>query len=990
MKQMLSGLAEAHSQGVVHRDLKPQNVMVDESGLLRIMDFGIARTADTATLTGSGEMMGTPDYISPEQVKGETTTAASDLYSVGIILYEILTGEVPFKGDTAISKVVARLQVKPALPRTLNPEIPPYLERIVSKLMEVDPELRYKTAEEVLQDLEREQVDSSFFLRTRKALLRHKGLIAAVLVGSFGLGGWLLTRNPNGEVQADVPVTTIAILPFQNMMGNSELAWMETGIQEMLITDISQSATLRPLLEDRIRRILRELGSNGQTSFDENTLEVISDMAAADYVLHGRFLESEGRFRVDMTLRDTATGVGTPMRMDGKANEIFTLVDAVTERISSELDLDSLFDRNRPISEVATSSLAAFQAYQRGVSDMQDGRNQAAIAALQEAVQIDATFAMAHARLAEAHWNLGDAVPAKAFIEKANEVSHEHPLPLSERFQIHAIAARINDDPDTAIEAYRKLSEFYPTDPDVMLGLAAALESTGEMNEALETYREIAEENPTYGAPLLGLGRMLVTVGRPKEAIPFLERAVESGEFKDDLESLGMLHSILGVAYKDIDDQRKAIEHFEISLSARRTVGDRRGTIATLVNMAAARRKLRQYNEASALLIEAAKEATEWEIPSMESAALMNLGSIALEQDRLAEALDYYRTSLDIELRLKQDNEIAYRLDWIAEVYRRIGLFVESLVYLEQARIRLEGVDEPPEKAFNLRILADVQRARGQLNEAVQALLTAIPVFQERHELEELARARSVLADIFIVQGRFAEALQLIEQGLEDFREGGVHLATMNLKYADLLVEAGNSEMAENKLNAALTAAGPAYERLPDFEYVRGRLMIARREGEASRLLRSASEQGRRKGDLILSGRASIALARALTEQGETAAARSHLSQVLDASRSTRTREVQASAALALAELDLAAGRLSECGALLEEARKLATEFQGKPLLRLVHYNLLNLAMKRGDTESAERARREVENLTKWLKQQLPYQNFGRNPDSRSASAGSP
>ncbi len=192
MKQMLSGLAEAHSQGVVHRDLKPQNIMVDRDGLLRIMDFGIARTADTATLTGSGEMMGTPDYISPEQVKGETTNAQSDLYSAGIILYELLTGDVPFKGDTAISKVVARLQVKPTPPRTLNPQIPPYLERIILKLMEVDPDLRYKTAEEVLQDLEREQVDSSLFLRTRKAVLRRKGWIAAVLLGSISLGVWVL------------------------------------------------------------------------------------------------------------------------------------------------------------------------------------------------------------------------------------------------------------------------------------------------------------------------------------------------------------------------------------------------------------------------------------------------------------------------------------------------------------------------------------------------------------------------------------------------------------------------------------------------------------------------------------------------------------------------------------------------------------------------------------------------------------------------------
>jgi serine/threonine protein kinase len=268
LKQMLSGLAEAHSQGVIHRDLKPHNVMVDESGVIRIMDFGIARTADTATLTGSGEMMGTPDYISPEQVKGETATAQSDLFSVGVILYELLTGDVPFKGDTAISKVVARLQVTPTPPRTLNPEIPPYLERIILKLMEVDLDLRYKTADEVLQDLEREQVGR--LSPSRGFSAGRAG--AAVLAGSLGLGAWVATRRPEGEASTEVRATTIAILPFHNMTGNPELAWMENGIQEMLITDVSQSKALRPVLRDRVDRILHELGKDGQSRFDQQTL----------------------------------------------------------------------------------------------------------------------------------------------------------------------------------------------------------------------------------------------------------------------------------------------------------------------------------------------------------------------------------------------------------------------------------------------------------------------------------------------------------------------------------------------------------------------------------------------------------------------------------------------------------------------------------------------------------------------------------------------
>ena len=170
MKQMLLGLAEAHSEGVVHRDLKPQNVMVDGGGVLRIMDFGIARTADSATITGTSEMMGTPDYISPEQVKGEKADAKSDLYSFGIILYELLTGETPFSGETAVSKIVARLQTTPKPPRSLNAEIPGYLERIIVKCLEVDPELRYASAEEVLKDVEREQVDRSLWPRVRKAI----------------------------------------------------------------------------------------------------------------------------------------------------------------------------------------------------------------------------------------------------------------------------------------------------------------------------------------------------------------------------------------------------------------------------------------------------------------------------------------------------------------------------------------------------------------------------------------------------------------------------------------------------------------------------------------------------------------------------------------------------------------------------------------------------------------------------------------------------
>ena len=415
LTQMLGALEEAHSQGVIHRDLKPENMMIDPEGVLRIMDFGIARSAqDTGGMTAQGMMIGTPDYMSPEQVRGEKAGAQSDLFSFEVILYEMLTGQLPFQGDTAATRVMMRLTRKPPSPREIEGQVPQHMESIVLKCLEIDPELRYKNAQEVLEDLRQEQVDRSLALKIRRAVAQNKLGLAAVVAIVLAVGAGVhfanKVENPTPDVSEEVNATTIAILPFTNASRAEELEWMRTGLSEMLVTDISQSRYVRPLPGGRVMKVLDELGLSDQTRYDDASLESISERARVQSVLYGQFVESGGSLRLDLTLRQAVSGVPIPIKVEGDSSELFSLVDQITTQIKQQLDLTPeqlREDTDRPMAEVSTASLDALRAYQAGLAELQRGENQAAIPLLTEAIEQDTNFAMAHAKLADAYLKAG-------------------------------------------------------------------------------------------------------------------------------------------------------------------------------------------------------------------------------------------------------------------------------------------------------------------------------------------------------------------------------------------------------------------------------------------------------------------------------------------------------------------------------------------------------------------------------------------------------
>jgi len=533
-QQLCSALEAAHGEGVIHRDLKPQNILIDHSGNAYISDFGLAKSleASAAMMTRTGALLGTPRYMSPEQVEGKSADHRSDLYALGLIMYEMVTGDLPFTGESVYQVMYQRLREDPKDPKLINPEVPNYLSRVILRCLERDPERRYQSAHEIIQDLNAPRTPATFFRlpsfmprrRTRRWVLAvGAALLGLALVLSIPAARRLMIRTqPSAEKPAairGVPSLEegkyVAVLPFR-VLGSSSLGYLGEGLRDALSAKLFQLQGIHIASEESVQ----QAGKSG-------SLEKIASELGANLIVEGTIQEAPGRIAIIANLHDITNGrLLWSEEFPGVPQDVLTLEDEIYTDLVRALNLKPSNEEMARASRRPTENEEAYDLYLKGRDAMRAQQNvknvQTAIDYYSQALQRDPGFALAYAGTADASLTMYSSTKDRFWAQKALAAAQQ--------------AQRLNNNL-----------------PEVHWSLGSVYSATGRNAEAIGELDRALKLAPNSDEAYRRLGRAYLASGRNGEAIQVYERAVQLNPY------YWLNYNALGQAYFQSGDNEKAL-----------------------------------------------------------------------------------------------------------------------------------------------------------------------------------------------------------------------------------------------------------------------------------------------------------------------------------------------------------------------------------------------------------------------------------------------
>ncbi len=956
-RQVAHGLAAAHAKGVVHRDLKPANILLDAQGNAYISDFGVARSLASsglsqAGLTGMGTVVGTPDYLSPEQARGEAVDARSDLYALGLILYEMLAGKLPFAGGTLVETMAQRMVRAPESIDTARPGLPRWLARLVDRLLRPQPAHRLQSAAEVVTAIDRRELARD--LRPRRSAWIGLAAVLVLAAGAAGFWQWRMQSPAVQALAASAPLDRLLVLP---LAGSGDAA-RDAALGAHLHLALASTPGFAIVDEDRSLHALRQVDPAGNGTPDAATLR---REAAAQRIVQPRLVRQGAQWRLeaDAIGADGQQGgalAGPPAADPAGALRAWLADPAVRQALGLPATPGAL---------ALPASTAALDAYGAGLLARRAGRLGEALRDFEAATQDEPDYAAAWLARSRVAQDMGAQEQAADAAIRGQNAAADAPQALRDR--LAAQRALLEGDAPTAAALWRTRLQATPADTLAELELARALAAGGDFDGALQALQTLTRRDAGDPRAWFELGKLSILRGDARVAVDdYLTRALVG--FKRGRDAYGEAETVnaLGVGYGRLGQTDDAAEQYRKAIQMRRELGNQRGVATSLRNLANTLSLTGDFAGADAALKEARVLNVALGDQAGHAAVDNELGLLAEERGDYPAALAAFRSALRAWQQIGDAHGSAEALNNIGFAHYQLGNYGDAQVYWQQARDAYARLGDQTGEVRTRQNLGLLATARGRWADARQELTGSLRQSASRQMPEEAAVSRRNLAELDLLQGRLGSALQQAAQAEAAFRQRD----DVRGRTDAALLRAEASLAA-----AAPDAAGQVLETLEDdlsrasleqqaiASLLRSRVAAARGERRnAARALREARDAARRSGVRELQLR--IALEEALDNASRIAALDAPTAALGHASLRLAWLRERMRTALQQGDAPAAMAAYREAGALLR-----GSEAPHMPVVHALGAQARRLA---GDAAGADAAQARADQAHAAIRDALP------------------
>src|SRR5579863_188433 len=751
--QLADGLASAHDHGVIHRDLKPANLRLTEDNRLKILDFGLAQfvrqdmdLGATASISENRKVSGTLPYMSPEQLRGETTDQRSDIWSAGAVLYELATGRRPFPSSQIPLLIDSILNKPPEMASAVNPKISPGLEMTILKCLDKDPERRYQSARELRVDLDRltmpiSQVGSSAISvpvpaapdasRVKiKTLVTAAGLLILLITGALYLN--YFRETPRGETGSRLLVRrrTVAVLNLKNTTSRPEAAWLSTGLAEMLTTELAAGEKMRAITGEEIAQMKMNLALPDADTLSPQLLSQVGKSLGADLVVLGSYVDLPGgNLRVDLHLQDVAAGETLlSLKQTGDENNLFELVSRAGAELRNKCNaVQVTVQQEAAVRAALPSTPAASKLYSEGLAKLRIGDAIAARDLLQKAVEAEPGYALAHSALAAAWSLLGYDEKARLSAKSAYDLSAS--LSREDRLLTEARYRETSKEWNNAAEDYRTLFGFFPDNLEYGLQLARAQTRGGKGKDAVASTESLRKLPPPLGDDPrieLAASEAWESQGDFKQSEAFAHSAADKARGQNAKLLLARALYQQGFAFESLGDPKGAMAAVDESGRIYESVGDRYGLASTLEVTATVLVDHGDYPGGLAKYKEELAIAEALGNRKAEASALNNTALVLKQQGSVQEARKMFERALAVFQEISDKSNYAMTLINIAGISQDGGDLNSARKTYDRAFTFFNEINDQNGEALSLAAigtvldgLGDSTGGKGKLEQAI-------------------------------------------------------------------------------------------------------------------------------------------------------------------------------------------------------------------------------------------------------------------------------